>query len=129
MALAPGEVGLAGLGEQLVTGVFEAVGQVEAGRAFGDQGAVPRPWAAGDLASGSVEGQLGGPDITDRPGPLGLQPPQQVPKVVRGVRGTGSQPARRLVQFRQQSGALVTVAGAGLLGEGQPYSRWATAVA
>ena len=33
----------AGLGEQVVAGVFDAVGEVEAGRAFGDQGPVPRP--------------------------------------------------------------------------------------
>ena len=42
---APGEVLLAGLGEQLVAGVVEAVGEVEAGRALGDQGPVPGPLA------------------------------------------------------------------------------------
>ena len=40
---APGEVLLAGLGEQVVAGVLEAVGEVEAGRALGDQRPVPWP--------------------------------------------------------------------------------------
>ena len=122
-ARTPRGVVLAGLGEQLAAGVFQAAGEVEAGRAFGDQRPVPGPCAAGDLAAGSVERQLGGPEIPHRPGPLGLEQPQQMHEVVRRVHGTRSQPPRHLIQFGQQSGALVTVAGAGLLGEGEPAQQ------
>ena len=104
-------------------GVVGAVGQVEAGRVFGDQGPLPGPLAAGGLASGGVEGQRGGAEVPGRPGPLGLGQPHQVQEVVRRVRGPFSQPASVLVQFGQQPGALVTVGCAGLLGQGQPAQR------
>ena len=42
---APGGILLPRLGQQLVAVVVDAVGQIEAGRAFGDQGPVPRAWA------------------------------------------------------------------------------------
>ena len=120
---APGEVLLAGLGEQVVAGVLEAVGEIEAGRAFGDQRPVPRPLPLGDLAPGGVEGQGGGAEVPGRPGPLGLEQPQQVQEVVRRVRGACGQPPGHLVQFGQQAAALVTVGGAGLPGQGQPAQQ------
>ena len=125
---APGEVLLAGLGEQLVAGVVEAVREVEAGRAFGDQGLMPRPLPLGDLAPGGIEGGGGGAEVADRPRPLRLQQPQQVQEIVRRVRRAGGQPPRHVVQLGQKIAALATVAGAGLLGEGQPAQQWATAV-
>ena len=66
-------------------GVVDAVGEVEAGRTFGDQGPVPRPLASGDLATRGVEGEDGGAEVADRPGPLGLEP---------AAAGAGSCPAR-----------------------------------
>ena len=42
---APRGILLPRLGQQLVAVMFQAVGQIEAGRAFGDQGPVPRAWA------------------------------------------------------------------------------------
>ena len=85
----PGGVVLAGVGEQVVAGVLEAVGQVEAGRPLGDECPVPRAQSAGGLAAGGVEGEGGGPEVADRPGPLGLEQPQQMREVVRLVSGTG----------------------------------------
>jgi hypothetical protein len=86
---APGLVLVAGLGEQVVAGVFDAMGQIEAGRVFGDEG--PMPWAltAGDLAAGGVEGEDGGAEVADGPGTLGLEQAQQMLKVCRGVCGAG----------------------------------------
>ena len=80
---APGQVLLARLGEQVVAGVFQAAGEVEAGRVLGDQGPVPGPLPLGGLVPGGVEGQGGGAEVAGRPGPLGLDQPQQVQEVVR----------------------------------------------
>ena len=91
---APGDVLVAGLGEQGIAGVLDAVGEVEAGRAFGDQRPMPGPLTPGGLAAGGVEGQDGGAEVADRPGPFGLEQPQQMPEVVRRVRGPGGQPPR-----------------------------------
>ena len=44
-------------------------------------------------------------------------------EVVRRVRGACGQPPRHVVQFGQQTAALVTVGGAGLPGEGQPAQQ------
>ena len=120
---APGEVLLAGLGEQVVAGVFEAVGEVEAGRVFGDQGPMPGPLPLGDLAPRGVEGEDGGAEVADRPGPLGLDQPQQVQEVrpARPRRGRPATASPRPV--RPADAALVTAAGAGLPGEGQPAQQ------
>ena len=120
---APGEVLVAGLDEQVIADVFDAASQVEAGRAFGDQGPVPWPLQPGGLAPRGVEGQLGGAEVADRPGPLGLDQPQQVREVARRVRGAFGQPPRHLVQLGQQTVALVTIGGAGLPGQGQPAQQ------
>ena len=77
--------------------------EVEAGRSFGDQRPMPGPLTPGGLAQRGVEGQGGGPEVADRPGPLGLEQPQQVQEVARRVRGAGGQPPRHLVQFGQQA--------------------------
>ena len=53
---APGVVFVAGLGEEGVAGVFHAVGEVERGGAFQDQGAVPGALAGGGFALGGVVG-------------------------------------------------------------------------
>ena len=75
---------------------------------------VPRAPAAGDLAPGGVEGQGGGAEVADRPGPLGLEQPQQVQEVVRRVRGAGGQPARSRSSSSDSSvAALVTVGRCG----------------
>ena len=60
---APGEVLLAGLGEQVVAGVFQAAGEVEPGRVLGDQGPVPGPLPLGGLVPGGVESQGGGAEV------------------------------------------------------------------
>jgi hypothetical protein len=96
--------------------VFHAVGEIEAGRAFGDQRPVPRALTLGDLAPSGVEGEDGGAEVTDRPSPLGLEQPQQVQEVLRGVRGARGKSPRNIVQLGQQLGALGTVRGAGLPG-------------
>jgi hypothetical protein len=120
---APGQVLLAGLGEQVVAYVVQAPGQEEAGCVFGDQGLVPGPPALGGLVPGGVEGQGGGAEVARRPGPLGLEQPQQVQEIVRRVRGAGGQPPGRLVQFGQQAGPFVAIRGAGLPGQGQPAQQ------
>ena len=120
---APREVVLAGLGEKVVAGVLDAVGEKEPGRAFGDQGPVPRALTRGDLAPRRVEGKDGGAEVAGRPGPLGLEQPQQVQEVRRRVRGACGQPPRHIVQFGQQTTALVTMACPGLPGEGQPAQQ------
>ena len=106
-----------------MAGLFQAVGEVEAGGVFGDQGPVPGPLALGGLAPGGVEGQGGGAEVAGRPGPLGLEQPQQVQEVVRRVRGAFGQPPGHLVQFGQQVAALVRVRVAGLPGQGQPAQQ------
>ena len=105
---APGGVVLAGLGEQGVAGVVEAVAEVEAGRAFGDQRPVPRPSAAGDLVPGGVEGEGGGAEVADRPGPLGLEQPHAGAGSCSGASAARAASHRdHLVQLGQQLGALV----------------------
>ena len=76
--------------------------RMEPGRALGDQRPVPRPLAAGDLAPRGVEGEHGGTEVAGRPGPLGLDQPQQVQEVVRRIRGPPGQPPRQLVQLGEQ---------------------------
>ena len=78
--------------EKVVADVLHAVGEEEARRVFGDQRPVPRPLTPGDLAPCGVEGDHGGAEVTGRPGPLGLDQPQQVEEVVRRVRGASGQP-------------------------------------
>ena len=82
---APGQVLLAGLGEKVVAGVFEAVGEVEAGRAFGDQGPMPGALALGDLAPRGVEGEGGGAEVAEPPRPA---------RPRAAAAGAGSCPAR-----------------------------------
>jgi hypothetical protein len=77
--------------------VFDAVGEIEAGGAFGDQGPMPRALALGDLAPCGVEGEDGGAEVANRPRPLGLDQPQQVQEVCRRVRCAGGQPLRHIV--------------------------------
>ena len=120
---APRQVLLAGLGEQAVADMVEAVFEVEASGVFGYQGLVPGPLPPGGLAERGVEGQGGGTEVPGRPGPLGLGQPQQVQEVVRRVRGADGQPACHLVQLGQQRAALVTVRGTGLPGQGQPAQQ------
>ena len=96
---------------------------MEPGGAFGDQRPVPGPLAAGGVAPGGVEGDGSGVEVAGRPGPLGLDQPQQVPEVLRRVRGAGGQPPRHLIQFGQQIAAFITVAVSGLPGEGQPAQQ------
>ena len=122
---APGGVGLAGLGEQLVAGVVLAVGQVEAGRVFEGQRPVPGPLPPADRAQGGVEGQDGGGEVAHGPGPFGLQQPHQMLEVGRSVRGARGQPAGELVEFGQEAVAVgaLAVAAAGLLGHGQPAQQ------
>ena len=55
--------------------MLEAVGEVEAGGAFGDQGPVPGAPAVGGLAQGGVEGEGGGVELADGPRLLCLQQP------------------------------------------------------
>ena len=120
-ARAPGGVPFAGLGEQLVAGLVEAVGEVEAGGAFGGERPVPGPLATGDLATGGVEGQDAGAEVADRPGPLGLEQPHEVQEVLRCVRGPFGQPPGHLVQFGHEAVALVDVGRRlGLPGESEP---------
>jgi hypothetical protein len=75
---APCGVLLAGLGEHVIADMVEAVGEVEASRAFGDQSPVPRPLPLGGFAPGGVKGQGGGAEVADGPRPLGLGQPRQV---------------------------------------------------
>ena len=89
----PGGVFAAGLGQQLEAGVIEAASEEEAGRPLGDQGPMPGPGTTGGLAARGIETQRGGAEIAERPGPLGLEQPQQVQEVVRRVRSAGGQPA------------------------------------
>ena len=96
------------------------MGETEAGCAFGDQRPVPRSLTRQDLAPSRVEGQHGRPEVPGRPGPLGLEQPQQVKEVLRRVRGAVGQPPRHLVELGQQTGALVTFGGASLGGEREP---------
>ena len=82
---APGEVLLAGLGEQVVAGVVDAVGEVEAGRAFGDQGPVPRAAGAGRPRAGRRR----------RPGRRrGSRRPPRPARPRAAAAGAGSCPAR-----------------------------------
>ena len=99
--------------------VLEAAAEKEAGRAFGDQGPVPRSPAASGLAKSGVEGLGGGAEIADRPGTLGFGQPQQVQEIIRRVRGAFTEPPHHLVQLGQQAAALASVCGADLLGQGQ----------
>ena len=104
-----------------MAGVFQAAGEVEAGRVLGDQGPVPGPLPLGGLVPGGVEGEGGGAEVAGRPGPLGLDEPQQVQEVAGRVRGAFGQPPGQLVQFGQQAAARarVRVRVAGLPGQGQ----------
>ena len=103
--------------------MFQAAGEVEPGRVLGDQRPVPGPLPLGGLVPGGVEGQGGGPEVAERPGPLGLEQPQQVQEVAGRVRGASGQPPGQLVQFGQQAAALVRVRAAGLPGQGQPAQQ------
>ena len=114
---APRRVLPAGLGEELGAGVVEPVGEGEAGRAFGDQRPVPPP--STDHVPRRVEGDRSRAEVPDRPGPLGLDQPQQVQEVLRRVRGAGGEPPRLLVQRGQQLTAVVAVARGDLGGESQ----------
>ena len=115
----PGEVVLARLGEKVEAGLVDAVGEIETRRAFGNQSPMPRTPTLDDLPPRRVEGEHGSTEVADGPGPLGLYEPQHVQEIVRRVRGALGEPPRHLVQFGQQTGALVAVAGAGLPGQGQ----------
>jgi len=55
----PGQILTRRLGEQGEAGLLEAVGEVDAGRALGDQGAMPRPAAPRHLPARRVERQHG----------------------------------------------------------------------
>ena len=116
---APGEVVVAGVGEKVVADVLDAVREEETGRAFGDQRPMPRPLTPGHLAPCGVEGDHGGAEVAGRPGPLGLDQPQQVEEVVRRGRGPSGQPPRQFVELGEQIVARVTVRRTGLLGQGQ----------
>ena len=63
-----------GLDEQVEADLVDTVRKEETGRALGDQRLVPWPQATGDLAPGDVEGEDGGAEVADRPGPLRLEP-------------------------------------------------------
>ena len=121
---APGEVLLAGLGEQVVAGVVDAVGEVEAGRVFGDQGPVPRPLTARRPRAGRRRRPARRRGSRRPPRPA--RPPASRSRC-RKLSGASaaraaSQP-HHLLQFGQQPGALVTVRGAGLPGQGQPAQQ------
>ena len=112
---------LAGLGQKGVARVPEALAEVQASRALGDQGPVPRPPAPSGLPERGVEGKDGGPGVADRPGPLGLEQPHQVQEVLRRVGGAGGEPSRQPVQLGDQAVALAGVGGRlSLPGEGEP---------
>ncbi len=121
---APGEVLLAGLGEQVVAGVFDAVGEVEAGRVFGDQGPMPWPLRAGRprAARRRRRGRRRGSRRPPRPAP---------PRAAAAGAGSSSgASAARAASHRVTSSssdsrraALATVAGAGLPGQGQPTQQ------
>jgi len=66
---APGQVILAGLGEQVIAGVFEAVGEIEARCVFGDQCTVPGALPLAGFAPRRVEGEGGRLEIADGPRP------------------------------------------------------------
>jgi hypothetical protein len=116
---APCEVVVAGVREKVVADVLDAVGEEEPGRAFGNQRPMPRPLTPGHLAPCGVEGDHGGAEVTGRPGPLGLDQPQQVKEVVRRTRGPSGQPPRQFIQLGEQIVARVTVRRTGLVGKGQ----------
>ena len=86
---APSQVLSARFREQVVTGLFQAVGEVEQGGVLGNQGPVPWSLAPGRLTPGGVEGWSGGAEVARRPRPLGLKQPQQVQEVVGRVGGPG----------------------------------------
>ncbi len=115
----PGEVLLARFGEQVIPGLFDAVGEVEPGGAFGDQRPMPAARNPGRLAPGGVEGEDTAAEVCDGPGPLGLDQPQQMQEVRRRVGGPSGQPLRHVVQFRQQQASLVTLGGPGFPGQGE----------
>ena len=71
----PCEVVVAGVCEQVVSDVLDAVGEEEPARAFGDQRPMPGPLTPGHLAPRGVERDHGGAEVTGRPGPLGLDQP------------------------------------------------------
>ena len=119
----PRQVLPARLREQLKPGLVDALCQIEPGRAFGDQRPMPRPLAAGHLAPRAVERKDGGAEVAYHPGPFGVEQPDQVPEVARRVRRARGQPPGHLVELRQQAATLVTLRGAGLLGERQPAQQ------
>ncbi|GAB3828708.1 hypothetical protein GCM10027610_014090 [Dactylosporangium cerinum] len=83
------------------------------------------PWTLtlGDLAPRVVEGEDGGAEVADGPGPLRLEQPQQVQEIVRRIRGPCGQPLSHIVQFGKQTAALVTMTVTGLPGEGKPVQQ------
>ena len=126
---APGEVVLAGLGEQVVAGVVDAVGEVEAGRAFGDQRPMPRPLAAAATSRRAASKAR----TAARKSPTAQA--RSASSSRSRCRKLSGASAARAASHRVTSSSSDSrpprsspSAGAGLPGEGQPAQQVATAV-
>jgi hypothetical protein len=80
---------------------------------------MPRALTPGNLAACHVEGQRGRVEVVGGPGPLCLQQPQQVPEVFRCVGRASGQPPDHFLQFRKQTGTLISRTGSGVRGQGK----------